>query len=227
MLGKVEGYQLKTVFKYMVRKKEFDLPDCSFIEMEELREAVLLALKGNGRAFGIYSKKELRALYVFEKVKVKEDEITYPKYDINQENAWDFITGREIEEVEDCTMVQEPGDGNKKQVWIYRLTKVYNKTVPNHVLEYFEKAIVKEFKELLFFDEVKAVIWNEKILTAKQVRVGADRYMSAIPLGISIGMLFGVALDNIALGLCFGVAWGLIFGMAFTTTGKKKMGEEK
>ena len=226
MVGQIEGYQIKTIFKYMAKKQGFGLADGRFMETEELRENVLSALKGSGRVFGIYYKKELRACYIFEKVKVREDEIDYPKYDINKENAWDFITGRDIPEAEECVTVPEPGDGKEKQVWIYRLTKVYNKTVPDHVMEYFEKAIVKEFKESLFFDEVKAVIWNEKILSAKQVKVGADRYVSALPLGISIGMMFGVVFDNIALGLCFGVAWGLIFGMAFTTAGKKEMGED-
>lgn len=227
MLGKIEEYQIKTIDKYMAKKKAFGLSDSSFMEMEVQQEEVLSALKGHGTVFGIYSKKELRALYIFEKVKVKEDEIPYPKYDINKENAWDFLMGREVQQTEEGAMPQDVAEDKERMVWIYRLTRVYNRKVPNHIIEQFEKAIVKEFKELLFFDEVKAVIWNEKILTAKRVKMGADKYVSVLPLGISIGMMFGVALDNIALGLCFGVAWGLIFGMAFTTVGRKNMGVEK
>lgn len=92
-------------------------------------------------------------------------------------------------------------------------------------MEQFEKAIITEFKERLIFEEVKAVIWNDKILTAKKVKIGSYGYASALPLGISIGMLFGLALDNIALGVCFGAAWALLFGTAFRTAGKKNMGE--
>ena len=227
MMGKIEGYQIKTLHKNVAKKKNFGISDSSFIEMEEQQNTVLSALKKNGYVFGIYEKKELKACYVFEKVKVREDEIPYPKYDIDQNNAWDFITGHEILEAEESQVLEKMVEGDSKEVWIYRLIRVYNKMVPAHIIEQFEKAIVKEFKELLFFDEVKAVIWNEKILAAKRVKVGADKYVSVLPLGISIGMLFGVALDNIGIGLCFGVAWGLIFGMVFTTAGRKNVGEEK
>lgn len=192
MLGKKNGYQMKTIFKFMAKKDGFGLADSEDIEKQEQQETVLSILNGGGRAFGIYKKKELMTCYLFEKVKVSEAEIPYPKYDINKESS---------------VIVQELREDIEK------------------VVEEFEKAMVAELKELIMLDEVKAVIWNEKILTAKQVKVGADRYVSAIPLGISVGMLFGVILDNIALGICFGVMWGLVFGMIFTATGSKEQEE--
>ena len=220
MLGKVKGYQIKTIFKPMAKKDGFGLTETNDMERQEQQREVLSVLKDGGHAFGIYKKKELMACYVFRKEKVTESEIPYPKYDINKENAWDFVTGHELKE-----MVEWEKELSDKQVSIYRLAKVYNKSVPTDVLEEFEKAIITEFKELVMLDEVKAVIWNDKILTAKRVKVGADRYISAIPLGMSVGLLFGVVFDNIPIGLCFGVAWGLIFGVIFTATGRNEQEE--
>ena len=221
MLGKVKGYQIKTIFKSMAKKEGFGLAETIDMERQEQQREVLSVLKDGGHAFGIYNKKkELMACYVFRKEKVTESEIPYPKYDINKENAWDFVTGHELKE-----MVEWEKELSDKQVSIYRLAKVYNKSVPTDVLEEFEKAIITEFKELVMLDEVKAVIWNDKILTAKRVKVGADRYISAIPLGMGVGLLFGVVFDNIPIGLCFGVAWGLIFGVIFTATGRNEKEE--
>ena len=195
MLKKLEGYQIKTIFKYMAKKDGFGLAECSTIEKEKQQEEILSVLKKKGKAFGIYRKKELAACYLFEKVKVLESEIPYPKYDINKENVWNFITGHEVEETKEDVAdesenlndtTEDAADANDslndskadekkatadKEVYVYRLAKIYNQSVPAEVAEEFEKAILAEFKELIAMDEVKAVLWTEKILAAKRERL--------------------------------------------------------
>lgn len=38
--------------------------------------------------------------------------------------------------------------------------------------------------------------------------------LAGIAIGLSIGLLFGIALDNLALGLALGMGLGLLFGGA-------------
>lgn len=43
-------------------------------------------------------------------------------------------------------------------------------------------------------------------------------------MGIALGMLFGIAMDNLGLGMALGVAFGYMFATTFRTlyrTGKK------
>jgi len=243
MLGKMKDYQIKTIFKFIAKKEGFGLAESTAVQKEEQQGTVLEALKNGGNVFGIYKKKELQACYVFERAKVMENEIPYPKYDLNKENAWDFITGHDVQEPEApveeseeetgffgelkedldemidsvADTDEEEDDQKNKEVTVLRLKEVYNHTVPAEVLEEFEKAILTEFKELILLDEVKAIIWNERILVPKKVKVGGLGYINALPLGMMIGVAFGVAIDNIALGISLGMLWGIAFGSLFTT----------
>ena len=266
MLKKLEGYQIKTIFKFMAKKDGFGLAECSAIQKEKQQETVLAVLKGKGRVYGIYRGKALMACYLFERAKVMDSEIPYPKYDLNKENAWDFITGHEVEEADQSgkdavsnetegkgilydiadelendeilndikkdieemvdLVIDKKEDSTDKEVTVYRLTDIYNQSVPADVLEEFEKAILAELKELVVMDEVKAVIWNEKILTQKKVNAGTLGYVNAIPLGMSIGVMFGVVFDNLALGICLGMLWGVVFGTVFASKQGKEQ-EEK
>lgn len=259
MLGKLEGYQIKTIFKYMAKKEGFGLAESSALQKEEQQRIVLEALKSKGNVFGIYKKCELQACYVFERTTMMEDEISYPKYDLNKDNAWDFVTGHDVEEAfeseenvevtpekegvlkdiiddmeemgkeledelnESMDLLFDKKKENKqasKPVAVIRLKAVYNHSVPEDILEEFEKAILKEFKELLMLNDVKAIFWNEKMLVQKQVKVGTMGYVNALPMGLGVGVAIGVALDNIALGMCLGMLWGLAFGTIFTSAGK-------
>lgn len=243
MLKELEGYQIKTIFKFMAKKEGFGLAECGTAKKEEQQRTVLEALKNGGNVFGIYKKEELQACYVFEKTRVAESEIPYPKYDLNKENAWDFIIGHDVPESQEdeseadvfndiAKDLEEMGkmlseleikdEKDDKQVSILRLKEMYNASVPAAVLEQFEKAIITEFKELIVISEVKAIIWNEKILVPKKVKVAGSGYINAISLGICIGVGLGIALDNIVLGILLGILWGLAFGSAFTSIGNKK-----
>ena len=247
MLGKVKDYQIKTIFKFMAKKEGFGLTDSTTAEKEEQQRIILEVLKNGGYAFGIYKKKELKACYIFEKTKAIESELPYPKYDLNKENAWDFITGHDVREAEKTVEEAEAETGifselkedldemidsvvdvdveeeqKNKEVTVLRLKEVYNHTVPTEALEEFEKAILTEFKELILLDEIKAILWNERILIPKKVKVGSLGYINALPMGMMFGVAVGVAIDNIALGLALGMLWGVAFGSIFTSANIKK-----
>ena len=104
---------------------------------------------------------------------------------------------------------------------VKRSTKIVRFGISAEILEVFEKEILKEFKELLMLGDVKAVLWNEKMLVQKQVQIGNTGYINALPLGLCAGVAIGTALDNLALGICIGMLWGLAFGTIFTSREKK------
>lgn len=227
MLKTIEGYGIDKISKRRVKKDGFGLAEASTIEKERQQNVVLQALEKKGYVFGIYKQKELKACYVFERDTILEDEISYPKYDLNMENAWDFVTGHDIEETiqngEDSVAGETSKEADEsKPVKVVRLKEVFNSSVPTEMIELFEKEMVKIFKEELLLGDVKAIIWNERMLVQKQVKLGSMGYVNALPLGLCFGVAIGTALDNIALGICLGMLWGLTFGTIFTSAGKKE-----
>lgn len=48
-----------------------------------------------------------------------------------------------------------------------------------------------------------------------------------LPVGLSLGILFGVAFDNMGLGMMMGVALGLCGGPAMEMLGKRKKRKEQ
>ncbi len=204
MFGYIKGHEIKTISKRRALKEDFG--------SEIRREKVLKAIAEKGKAFGLYKKKELVACYVFERQKVKESDVPYPRYDLSKDNVWEFVTNKNLEGNVDVSEIV----ASDKEVYMYYLTEQYIKNLDEEIKEQFEKDLLVEFKELLFMEEVGAVVWNDRILAPKMIKVGKTGYISALPLGFSIGMLFGIVFDELAIGVALGVAWAMAFGLLFS-----------
>jgi len=204
MFGYIKGHEIKNISKRKALKEDFG--------SEIRREKVLRAIEEKGKVFGLYKKKELVACYVFERQKVKESDVPYQRYDLSMDNIWEFVTNKNLEGNVDVSEVAV----SDKEVYMYYLTEQYTKNLAEEIKEQFEKDLLVEFKELLFVEEVGAVVWNDRVLTPKMIKVGKKGYISALPLGLSIGMLFGIVFDELAIGLALGLAWAMAFGLLFS-----------
>lgn len=63
-------------------------------------------------------------------------------------------------------------------------------------------------------------------LTQKEP-VSSNDSGSALAVGLSLGVLFGIVMDNIGLGMMLGVAVGLCTGPAISVLKKNKKAEEQ
>ncbi len=244
LIDAIKGYQICEIFKRRARKENFGDGLAEIVPRGILQEEVLNVLKGKGRVFGLYSKKDklLKACYIMERVTVKSSEIPYQKIRINKDNVWEFVkTGTVKEEKdEERKSSNEELEGASRQetiqeimeeekvITVYKLTRQYCNGVEEEVLLNFEKFILEEIKEAIAMNQIdaqfmgndapEAIIWKDKALRPSKVKAGSYGYLNAIPLGIGVGAALGIALDNILLGMCLGFLWAVVFGTAFTTS---------
>lgn len=213
MFGYIKGYDISDISKRKAKKEGFGLSLNSIVSNEVLRNDVLEAIKNGGKVYGLYKKKEMIACYVFTKEKVDSAEINQPTIDLNKENMSKIIQGKTDEvSTENSNEVLKD-----KETTVLKLSGKY--ILPQHadVTQEFEKTLLAELKEYVVMGEIKAVIWEENILVATQIKVGALGTISGIGFGISIGFLFGLIFDNIAIGICLGMLWAMSFGTLFRT----------
>lgn len=75
--------------------------------------------------------------------------------------------------------------------------------------EQFEKIIIEELKEKVNWGEFSKVIWNDMEIEPNESQGFSGLTFS---ICISLGVIYGIVFDNLAIGLLFGVAIGSCFG---------------
>lgn len=97
-------------------------------------------------------------------------------------------------------------DNNKKVVVFNKL--LYVEDAKDKMNE-FEKIIIEELKELVNWGECSKVIWNDIEIEPNNANAFSFPTFS---MCISLGLLYGIIFDNLAIGLLFGVSIGSCFG---------------
>ena len=72
----------------------------------------------------------------------------------------------------------------------------------------FEKIIIEELKELVNWGEFSKVLWNDIEIEPNNKN---ESYFLTFSMCISLGLLYGIIFNNLAIGLLFGVAIGSCF----------------
>ncbi len=254
LIGLVKGYQVGEISKRKAGKANFGEGLENVISKEELQREALEALQGKGRVFALYSQKDklLKACYILERVRMNSGEIPYQRVRIDAENLWEFVTTGTVSDEEDKDIVggkaaweqeslnlensEESHNGvEDKEIWVYKLTSSYSECVEDEAIHNFEKAILQELKEAVVSAQIdaafsgenlpEAIIWKDKTLRTSKIKAGSYGYVNALPIGLGIGTALGVTLDNIAMGICLGLLWSVVFGVQFTTN-ERKGGDE-
>ncbi|MCD7950666.1 MAG: hypothetical protein LUG12_10475 [Erysipelotrichaceae bacterium] len=78
--------------------------------------------------------------------------------------------------------------------------------ITDKILTAFEKDIIADLTDKVSSKEVSQVDWNDIVIEP-------DNSLYWLPIGLSLGVLFGIAIDDIAIGICFGVALGCCLGV--------------
>ncbi|MEE1076361.1 MAG: hypothetical protein UHY68_03745 [Acutalibacteraceae bacterium] len=216
MIGYVKGYNISNITKNKANKKGFGVGMESVVSLEILRTNILDALKDGGRVYGLYKKKELVACYIFKKEKTASSELTKPAViSLTEDNLSKIVQGK-IDEVS----TEESSEVLKaEEITVFRFSEKYVSPQHTEVKNQFEKAILSEIKEYILFGEVKAVIWEENILVSTQINAGSLGSINGIIIGIAMGFMFGMVLENTAIGISLGMIWALAFSTMFKATG--------
>lgn len=76
-----------------------------------------------------------------------------------------------------------------------------------------------------YFDgELRAILWADMCLTEKTVRVGRIN-LSGWMVGMGMGVVFGMLMQNVAIGLCFGACFAMCGGLIVSGISKDKKDE--
>ncbi len=107
-----------------------------------------------------------------------------------------------------------------KAVYLFDCTKndnkkiiVFNKSLytedTKNKIDEFEKIIIEELKELVNWGECSKIIWNDIEIEPNNTNGFS---IPTFSICTSIGLLYGIVFNNLAIGLLFGVAIGSCFG---------------
>ncbi|MBQ3408756.1 MAG: hypothetical protein IJH12_06115 [Clostridia bacterium] len=94
--------------------------------------------------------------------------------------------------------------------------------VETGTIKTFEDVIIEELKEIISTEETwKRVIWNDRIVEPRIVRIGSINLSVSI-LGILLGVMLGIVLDNMALWITIGIIFGISCGAVVSKVDEKK-----
>lgn len=195
MLVYIKGYDVKTISKKMSEKAGFGESLSEVVAPEQLKKEIHEVLDNKGFVYALYKKKDMVACYLIER-RAGEP--------VEQENV-------------DASITKDKEHKND----ILALSGEY--VLPGHdsgVVK-FDEAVIEELKErIYFYGDAARIEFKELELTEKSYQVGGFNIGGAM-LGFAIGfLLFGVAMDNYALGICLGFAFASSYGVMFSVRNK-------
>lgn len=244
VLDCMEGYQVREISKRRAEKEYFGNGLEGIVAKEKLREEVLKALRGKGRVFDLYSKKEKKtvACYIFEKQQVKSSEVPYQKIQLTKDNLWEFIKTGRVEEAkvsgEDNNSEEynnaeanyseksysekmETGQEEDKDILVYSLTGQYNIGLPEDTIKIFEKCILAELKEDVIANQMDSAFLGTDTPEAI-IWNNATLRPSKVKVGsfgyinaLPLGLGTGVALGVALDNIALGICFGFLWAMIF------------
>lgn len=148
------------------------------------------------------------------------------------EGLSDVVSVEELKDEADRVLA---GDGRvyavfqkKRMVICYLFTKSGTEKEKNMVLtlsaayvhpeavdfqEDFDRFLEKELQDLLVFYTIQMIRFKDKKLIKKKYRISRGTVVSGIALAIGVGLCYGLALDNLAIGVCLGLGLCPMYGM--------------
>ncbi len=119
---------------------------------------------------------------------------------VNALNNDAYIVGMKKKKVLKCIYIFDKDNDSLIFSEIIKTDEITDK-----ILKAFEKDIIEDLKTKVSSKEIAHVDWNDIVIEP-------DNSLNYLALGISVGVLFGIALDSIPLGICFGVIFGCCCG---------------
>lgn len=221
IFGTIKGHNIVAVSRKKAEKGNFGTAINSVISEKDLQTEILAALADGGQVYALYQKKEMMACYILIKEMVNlSDYAARVEEDKQEEKEQTEDKGQKKEKEQEEK--QDEQIEEKEQQMAYVLKNIYTTAIPYDIKEQFEKAVLEEVKESTVYQDVKYIAWKDTLLVPKKLKLGNWEIVGGIGTGIALGMLFGIALDNLGIGVALGVAFGYMFATTFRTLYRTK-----
>jgi hypothetical protein len=221
---KVSGEHFDEALSTLLRDASVENRVIQAANFEPSGDAVLDVLKNKGRVYGIYQKKELVALYIYERIddffiknKSKDsDEKTKTSFQINDVKRFFNMTDDDISDFDDWLW------GENKAV--YRLVSKYFSDAAKAYQSEIEKCIVADLKAQIEWGQISGILMGEKLIYRKNLeKNGASDHTLGSGAGFTIGVIFGwLVFDSISLGFLWGICFAAIGGLISTNSATKQ-----
>lgn len=198
-----KGYDMIRISKREAMKDDVFESLSAIKNTEVLRGQVLTALENGGRVYGLKKKKEVVALIIFEKEEKSRHEFE-----------------ELIQHDEELGITLEKLPKGLRKVVIYKLVTEYNLAGHDEAMAWFQKSVRADMQSLIAGGSCYLVHMKDETLSLQQIEEENFGFNGGgLAIGLSIGLIFGIVMDNIGLGLCFGILYSLMFGNI--SSGKK------
>ncbi len=224
----LKGYSYDTVSLRKIQKDKYVLSSdiMAKIGREELNSQMRDVLSNNGKVYFILQKKEVCGVVImkFEKHLASEFELEDDKAK-TEEKKTDAFGSKVMDKA------VEVGSKNKKEMDkavaanAYKLENLYLSEELTGKEDVIRDDLIEELKSAIAFSnlEIKVIIWGEYIIADKTIgKAGESAIAIGICLGLAVGVLYGIVIDNLSLGMCLGVSIGMLLGTAYYGKAKRK-----
>lgn len=196
-ISTVKQFHTCTMSKGKLAKLKLEEGLSEVTDAEELKKEIADLLEHNGRVYGIYRRKELVGVYLYER---QED------YFIKTDSGV-ILGGREF-------------DFDKFWYGTGTAALVYVKSVCSEELgecrEKIEKDLRIDLKEQIEWGQIAGVEWEDELMYRKNLKDEKNKVGGMVPgylLGFAIGFVLGyVTMDSLTLGICFGASFACLWG---------------
>lgn len=197
IISTVKHFDTCVISKRKLAKTKFGKSLSVIADIEELKNKIVDVQEHNGRVYGIYHRKELVGVYLFER---QED------YFIKTDSG--VIMGGRVFEIDKFWY----GTGTAALVYV--------KSVCSEELcecrEKIEKDIRIDLKEQIEWGQLAGVEWEDELMYRKNLQDEKNKVGGMVPgylLGFAIGFVLGyVTMDSLTLGICFGGSFACLWG---------------
>lgn len=188
--------KLKTciIDKRRLNRPEFGESFQDITDVAELKKEIADTMEKKGRVYGIYDKKVLIGIYVFERQEdyfVKQDssvKLGDKEFDLDQ--FW-YGTSTEALKFKKCICLEEV----------------------NEQKEQLEEELHTDLNEQIELGQVAGVEWNDTLTYRKNLKEKSNGSIWGYLGGFALGFIFGwLVFDNLVMGLCFGPAYACLWG---------------
>lgn len=195
LISTVKEYDIYTVNEKRLAKPGFGDRLKDITDVERLEDEITGILAGNGRVYGIYKKKELVGVYLFEKVEdyfVKDE---YPVIKLGKKE-FDF---------------EKFWYGSNTEAYVFRRSVCLDEM--RDIEERIKKDIKIDLSDRIQLGIVAGVAWEDQLMYRKNVEEKANGILGVIG-GFAIGCAIGMMIFQDWIGIGLGFLYAAILGGA-------------
>ena len=189
IISTVKQFNINTMNKRRLNRPGFGERLSDLTDVDGLKEEIADTLEEKGRVYGIYEKKELVGVYIFERredyfsksesgIKLGGKEFDFDKFWYGESTAALYF--------KKCVCLEE--------VEVYK--------------EKMEKDLQADLTDQIQLGQVAGVEWNDKLMYRKNLQKKADQYCSAGAFSV-MGIVMGwLIFKEVYMAILFGLMWG-------------------